>query len=114
MFGFLIPKSIAPAGIAVGLALATSTAGVHLTGEIDGFSVAQTRVMNKRQDRRQTIASGWASVGKFMTIAFVLDCAFQFVTARSIAVGEALILAILPCAVPYSLMRGPAARFVRK
>ena len=49
-----------------------------------------------------------------MTIAFVLDCAFQFATARSIAVGEALIMAILLCAVPYTLMRGPTARLLRK
>lgn len=64
--------------------------------------------------RRQTIASAWASLGKVMTIAFVLDCAFQFATARSIAVGEALIMAILLCALPYTLMRGPTARLLRK
>ena len=63
--------------------------------------------------RRQAIVSAWASLGKVMTIAFVLDCAFQFATARSIAVGEALIMAILLCAVPYTLMRGPATRLLR-
>ena len=64
--------------------------------------------------RRKTIASAWAAVAKVMTIAFVLDCAFQFATARSIAVGEAMFMALLLCAVPYTLMRGPAARFLRK
>lgn len=72
------------------------------------------RIFFQPGQRRETITSAWASVGKVMTIAFVLDCAFQFATTRSIAVSEAAFMAILLCAVPYTLMRGPAARFLRK
>ncbi len=64
--------------------------------------------------RRETIASAWTSVGKVMIIALVLDCAFQFATARSITATEAVFMAILLCAVPYALMRGPAARILRR
>jgi hypothetical protein len=60
--------------------------------------------------RRDTIKSAWASVGKVMIIAFILDGAFQFATGRSISIIEAAGMAALLCAVPYTLMRGPAAR----
>ena len=64
--------------------------------------------------RRETIVSAWESVGKVMTIAFILDCAFQFVSARHISIVEALVMAFLLCAVPYSLARGPVARLFKK
>ena len=81
---------------------------------IDGADPYLWRILFQPGERRQTIASAWASVGKVMIIAFALDCAFQYATTHSIVVGEALFIAILLCAVPYTLLRGPAARFSRK
>lgn len=53
MFRLQTLHSIAPAVMAIGVALAAGTAGVHLAGAKNGFSVAQTQGMNNRQDRRQ-------------------------------------------------------------
>ncbi|MEM8729015.1 MAG: hypothetical protein AAGF79_03775 [Pseudomonadota bacterium] len=60
--------------------------------------------------RWETIASAWASMGKVLVIAFCLDIAFQLVAGIDLRIMEAVFMAILLCAVPYSLMRGPAAR----
>jgi hypothetical protein len=80
----------------------------------DGASPYLQSVHFQPRERRETFASAWASVGKVMTIAFVLDCVFQFVSAGNISVIEALIMALLLCAVPYTLARGPAARLMRR
>lgn len=64
--------------------------------------------------RRGAIASAWESIGKVLIIAFTLDCAFQYATTRSIDLTNAIVVALLLCAVPYSLARGPASRFGRK
>ena len=56
MFGTGIFKVIAPVGMVVSFALVASTAGIYLasmTAAKEGFSIAQTQGMNKRQDRRQ-------------------------------------------------------------
>ena len=61
--------------------------------------------------RRETIASAWVSVGKVLIIAFCLDVAFQVVSGNGLRIVEAGFMALLLCALPYTLMRGPAARF---
>jgi hypothetical protein len=53
MSGFQAFKSIAPIGLVVGIAIATSTFCVQMGAEINSFSVAQSNGMNNRQDRWQ-------------------------------------------------------------
>ncbi len=72
------------------------------------------RLAFHKGDRRETLATAWGSVGKVLIMALVLDCAFQFATARSVSLWEAVGMAILLCAVPYTLMRGPAARLAKR
>ena len=35
-------------------------------------------LMGEKDERRQTLASAWASLSKVLVMAFVLDCAFQY------------------------------------
>ena len=71
----------------------------------------QALLSQQKDGRRETLSSAWASLSKVMTIAFLLDCAFQYATAGNVAFLEAILMAFLLCAVPYTLIRGPAARF---
>ena len=71
----------------------------------------QALISQQTDGRRETLSSAWASLSKVMTIAFILDCAFQHATTGSIALLEAIAMALLLCAVPYTLIRGPVARF---
>lgn len=70
-------------------------------------------LMSGRNERRQTLVSAWTSLGKVMVMAFVLDCAFQYATGGNIRIVQAVLMAGLLCAIPYTLMRGPAARINR-
>ena len=70
--------------------------------------------MGGKDERRQTLASAWASLSKVLVMAFVLDCAFQYATGGSIRIIEAVLMAAILCAIPYTLMRGPAARFAKR
>ena len=73
-----------------------------------------TALMGEKGERRQTLASAWASLSKVMVMAFVLDCAFQFATGGSVRLVEAVLMSGFLCAVPYTLMRGPAARLAKR
>lgn len=67
-------------------------------------------LLGEKDERRQTLTSAWASLSKVMVMAFILDCAFQYASGSAIHIFEALLMAGLLCAVPYTLMRGPASR----
>lgn len=71
-------------------------------------------LMGEKEGRRQTLASAWASLSKVLVVAFVLDCAFQYATSGGIRVLEAAVMAVFLCVIPYTLMRGPAARFANR
>ena len=68
----------------------------------------------QKSERRDTLASAWASLSKVLVMAVILDCAFQYATGGSVRIGEALLMACILCAVPYTLMRGPAARIASR
>ncbi|MEX0339183.1 MAG: hypothetical protein AB3N11_09115 [Arenibacterium sp.] len=71
-------------------------------------------LMFKPGERRARIAQAWASVGTVFCLAFLLDCLFQYVTAGRFELIEALGMAILLCAIPYTLVRGPVNRIARR
>ena len=68
----------------------------------------------QKSERRDTLASAWASLSKVLVMAVILDCTFQYATGGSIRIFEALLMACILCAVPYTLMRGPAARIASR
>ena len=65
-------------------------------------------------ERRSRISGAWASAGKVAVMAFVLDCVFQYLTGGGIRLIEAVVMALLLCVLPYTLLRGPASRIMRR
>ena len=63
--------------------------------------------------RRDLLQNGWKSITKVFTLAFVLDCVYQFIALRWLYPGEALIVACLLAIVPYLIVRGPVNRLAR-
>lgn len=86
-------------------------------GKADGLKGAQPylqRILLRADQRRETIGSAWASIGKVFVVATVLDAAFQFATHGAVSLAQAVAVAVLLCVLPYSLMRGPTARLYKK
>jgi hypothetical protein len=68
----------------------------------------------KPGQRRERIQSAWASAGTVTIVAFLLDCAFQWVAADQIKFLGAATMAVLLCVLPYSLLRGPISRIAMR
>jgi hypothetical protein len=62
--------------------------------------------------RRGRIAGAWGSIGKVALLAFGLDLAFQAAMGGTVRGIDAAAVALLLAVLPYSLLRGPANRFV--
>ena len=54
------------------------------------------------------------SLVKVLAIAISLDCAFQLASQGSIPILGAVCIAFLLCAVPYTILRGPVARWITR
>ena len=67
-------------------------------------------LLSEPEYRRVAISSGWRSIAKVFTVAFVLDAVYQVIALHWFYPGEALIVAVLLAIVPYVLVRGPANR----
>lgn len=83
-------------------------------GQADAASGADPylkRIFSQPDARRDTIASAWGSIGKVMVVAFVLDTLFQLGVGQDVLFRQSAFMAVLLCAVPYTLLRGPAARW---
>jgi hypothetical protein len=63
--------------------------------------------------RAQLLKEDLASVAKVMTVALLLEGVYQFVVLRKFYPVEAVIVALTLAYLPYLLIRGPTARFVR-
>ncbi len=59
-----------------------------------------------QQERRALIKHGWASIGKVLTLAFLFDCAFQYVSYKSVAILPAITVAAILAILPYLFFRG--------
>lgn len=66
------------------------------------------------QHRSDMIKDGWKDVSKVFLLAIVLDAVYQFIVARFIYPGEALLVAFLLAIVPYLLLRGLVTRIFRR
>lgn len=91
-------------------------------GYLDGVKDARAgappyfwRVANVPQaERRALIKHGWASVGKVFILAFLFDCAFQYVSYKSIAILPAIAVAVILAILPYLFLRGLVNRLMSK
>ncbi|MEM9059301.1 MAG: hypothetical protein AAGD13_02465 [Pseudomonadota bacterium] len=68
----------------------------------------------RKEQRRDRIAHAWSSAGMVAIMAFALDSVFQLITQGEFRPLDAAIMACLLCALPYTLLRGPAARIARR
>jgi hypothetical protein len=63
--------------------------------------------------RAELVREGWKDVGKVFMLAIVLDVIYQFIVARFVYPGEALLVALLLAIVPYLFVRGLSTRIAR-
>jgi hypothetical protein len=64
-------------------------------------------------ERRRLIASGLKDIGKVLTLAIVLDVAYQVIVLHQVRVLQTLIVAVVVAVLPYVLFRGPTTRLAR-
>jgi hypothetical protein len=63
--------------------------------------------------RAQLVRDGWKDVSKVFLLAIVLDVVYQYIVAKFVYPGEALLVALVLAIVPYLLVRGLATRIAR-
>lgn len=64
--------------------------------------------------RAELLRSGWKSIGKVFVIAVVLDLVFQYIVFKDFRPVAALIAGVLLALLPYTLLRGPINRLLRR
>jgi hypothetical protein len=64
--------------------------------------------------RADLLRSGWKSVGKVFVIAVVLDLIFQYIVFKDFRPVGALITGVILAILPYTLLRGPFSRLLRR
>jgi len=65
-------------------------------------------------ESRDQLKHGWADIGRVFILAIVIDAIYQAIVLRWFYPGEALITAVVLAILPYTLLRGPAARVARR
>jgi hypothetical protein len=63
---------------------------------------------------RDQLRHGWGDIGRVFILAIVIDAIYQAIVLRWFYPGEALITAVVLAILPYTLLRGPAARVARR
>lgn len=71
-------------------------------------------ILFRKDQRRDRIASAWASAGSVIIMAILLDCLYQYLTPGRVRILEAIAIAAILCAIPYTLIRGPVSRICRR
>ncbi len=71
-------------------------------------------ILFRKDQRRDRIASAWASAGTVVIMAILLDCLYQYLTPGPVRILEAIAIAVILCAIPYTLVRGPVSRIYRR
>lgn len=56
--------------------------------------------------RAEMLKDGWKSVGKLFLMAILLDVVYQFIVARFVYPGEAVVVAVTLAIMPYLIVRG--------
>lgn len=71
-------------------------------------------LLSEPAHRRDMLRDGWKSIGKLFVFAIVLDVVYQFVVARFVYPGEAIVVAFVLAIVPYLIVRGLVTRLARR
>jgi hypothetical protein len=67
----------------------------------------------RAEQRRERLRHAWGDIGRVFLLACMLDAIYQLRAHRGIYLLELLLTAVLLALLPYSLVRGPAARIAR-
>ncbi|UWQ93637.1 hypothetical protein K3727_21845 (plasmid) [Rhodobacteraceae bacterium M382] len=70
-------------------------------------------LLSRPGQRRARIKSAWEAIGKVFVVAIILDCLYQYVSFGSIKLTIAVLAALILCALPYTVVRGPISRLSR-
>jgi hypothetical protein len=70
-------------------------------------------VAGNRRKRVERLREGLIATARIILLGLVMDVIYQFLAFKTFYPGEALIVALLLCFVPYLLIRGPVARIAR-
>ena len=68
-------------------------------------------ILSEPGERRELLSEGIEATARVIFAGLVIDTIYQFVVLNTFYPGEAAIVAILLCFLPYLLLRGVAARF---
>lgn len=71
-------------------------------------------LLTNPEHRRDMIKDGWKDVSKVFVMAIIMDVIYQYIVAKFIYPGEALLVAFLLAIVPYLLLRGLITRIARR
>ena len=64
-------------------------------------------LFSEPEHRRETLESGWKSIGKVFVVAIALDLIFQYMAFDHFRPVGALVAGAILALVPYLLLRGP-------
>jgi hypothetical protein len=67
-------------------------------------------ILSRRGERRELLFEGAVATARVLLAGLIMDTIYQVVFLKVFYPGEAAIVAILLCFIPYLLLRGPAAR----
>ena len=80
----------------------------------EGRSAYLWSLVTDPEQRRYLIASGWKGISKVFVLAFALDIVYQFMVWHGLKPLQALLTAAVLAVIPYTLLRGPANRVMRR
>jgi hypothetical protein len=87
---------------------------------LDGIKDARTgrspylwTMLTNPAERGGRLREGLISTARIILLGLGIDAIYQFIVLRTFYPGEAVIVAIMLCFLPYLLLRGPIARIVR-
>lgn len=70
-------------------------------------------VLTNRTERVRRLREGLISTARIILLGLIIDGIYQFFVLGTFYPGEAAIVAIVLCFLPYLLLRGPFARIAR-
>ena len=66
-----------------------------------------------RDERVERLREGLIATARIILLGIAMDVIYQFLEFKTFYPGEALIIAVLLCFVPYLAIRGPVTRIAR-
>jgi hypothetical protein len=86
----------------------------HLRDVRAGRPVPLGGFITNAAERRRLLRAALKDVGKVVIVALVLDTIYQIIALKTFHPGQAVIVAVLCVAIPYTLVRGPVTRLAHR